>query len=123
MAKEVQKAVKGMAPQEAKAEAAEAVKVEKKKEKKSQKERPRSKKKHTIVQIWKLYDTKGGKLVRKRDPCPRCGPGTFVAAYKNRKYCGKCGWGLVAQAMPTQSAPAAAGGPKPEAVKAAAVKK
>lgn len=62
--------------------------VEKKKEKKSQKERPKSKKKHAKVQIWKLYDA--GK--RKNDNCPRCGPGTFIASYKNRKYCGKCGW-------------------------------
>ena len=68
---------------------------EKKKEKKSQKERPRSKKKHTKVQVWKLYDIKDGKATRKKEPCPRCGQGTFLAAYKNRKYCGKCGWAQV----------------------------
>ncbi|MBI2971647.1 MAG: 30S ribosomal protein S27ae [Candidatus Aenigmarchaeota archaeon] len=63
-----------------------------KKEKKSQKERPKSKKKHTKVQVWKLYDVKGGALTRKNQACPRCGPGTFLASYKNRKYCGKCGF-------------------------------
>lgn len=68
--------------------------VEKKKEKKSQKERPRSKKKHTKVQVWKLYD----KGKRKNEPCPRCGPGTFLAAYKNRKYCGKCGFAEIQKA-------------------------
>ncbi|MBI2075856.1 MAG: hypothetical protein HYT72_01240 [Candidatus Aenigmarchaeota archaeon] len=69
----------------------EEVKVEKKKEKISQKERPKSKKKHAKVQIWKLYQ--GGK--RKNENCPRCGPGTFLAAFKNRKYCGKCGFGVI----------------------------
>jgi small subunit ribosomal protein S27Ae len=103
MAKEVKKIVKGLEKQEAAPEAAEAVKVEKKKEKKSQKERPHSKKKHTAVQVWKLYSIKDGKLVRKRDPCPRCGPGTFIAVFKNRKYCGRCGWGLLAQPMQDKS--------------------
>lgn len=75
------------------AEAApEQPKEEKKKEKKSQKERPKSKKKHTMVQVWKLYEVKGNQLVRKNEQCPRCGAGTFLAAYKGRKYCGKCGW-------------------------------
>jgi len=94
MAKEVAKTAAALAPTEAKAEDKAAAKVEKKKEKKSQKERPRSKKKHTKVQVWKLYDTKGG-LKRKNENCPRCGPGTFLAQYKHRKYCGKCGWALV----------------------------
>jgi len=70
-------------------------KKEKKKEKPSQKERPRSKKKHTKVQIWKLYQIKDGKVVRKNETCPRCGPGTFLAKFRNRKYCGSCGWALI----------------------------
>lgn len=69
-----------------------------KKEKKSQKERPKSKKKHTKVQIWKLYEVKGNTLTRKNEPCPRCGSGTFLASYKNRKYCGKCGWSQISKA-------------------------
>lgn len=91
---------KGAAPAAAAAaEAAPAgdVKVEKKKEKKSQKERPRSKKKHTKVQVWKLYTVEGNVAKRKKEPCPRCGPGTFLAAFKNRKYCGKCHWSLIQQ--------------------------
>ena len=79
--------VKGAEPAEE-----EAPKEEKKKEKKSQKERPKSKKKHTKIQIWKLYEVKDGSLARKNEPCPRCGAGTFLATYKERKYCGKCGW-------------------------------
>jgi small subunit ribosomal protein S27Ae len=70
-------------------------KEKKKKEKKSQKERPKSVKKHTKVQIWKLYKVDGDKLIRKNENCPRCGAGTFLAIYKNRKYCGKCGWGQI----------------------------
>ena len=92
--KKVEEAPKPVAPKpEAPVETPkEEVKEEKKKEKKSQKERPKSKKKHTKVQIWKLYEVKDGKAVRKKEPCPRCGPGTFLASYKNRKYCGKCGF-------------------------------
>lgn len=71
--------------------------VEKKKEKKSQKERPHSKKKHTKVQIWKKYKMEGGKINRIGENCPRCGTGTFLAKYKNRKYCGRCGWAQISQ--------------------------
>lgn len=67
-------------------------KEEKKKEKKSQKERPKSKKKHKKVQVWKLYKVEGGKAVKKNEECPRCGAGTFLAKYKTRKYCGRCGY-------------------------------
>jgi len=84
-------AAKGPAKKGAPVEAApEEKKEEKKKEKKSQKERPKSKKKHTKVQVWKLYKIEGDKLKRKNEYCPRCGAGTFLASYKNRKYCGKC---------------------------------
>ena len=84
---------KGAAPVEAPVE---APKEEKKKEKKSQKERPKSKTKHKNVQIWKLYEVRGNELVRKGRFCPRCGSGTFLAEYKNRKYCGKCGFSEIA---------------------------
>ena len=93
MAKETQKTAAALAPAEAKVEEKAA---KPKKEKKSQKERPHSKKKHAKIQVWKLYDIKGG-LKRKNENCPRCGPGTFLANYKQRKYCGKCGWALVKQ--------------------------
>jgi small subunit ribosomal protein S27Ae len=85
------------APAEA-APAAAPEKEEKKKEKKSQKERPKSKKKHTKVQVWKLYKIEGGKVIRKNEKCPRCGAGTFLAQYKNRKYCGKCGYSQIQKA-------------------------
>jgi len=67
----------------------------KKKEKVSQKEKPKSKKKHAKVQVWKLYEVKDGKATRKNAACQRCGSGTFLATFKNRKYCGKCGWAQI----------------------------
>lgn len=72
-------------------------KMEKKKEKKSQKERPKSKKKHAKVNVWKLYKIEGGKAIRRNEVCPRCGAGTFLATYRNRSYCGKCGWSKITQ--------------------------
>ncbi|MBS3056442.1 MAG: 30S ribosomal protein S27ae [Candidatus Aenigmarchaeota archaeon] len=75
---------------EEKTEAAKPKKAEK--EKKSQKERKVSKKKHAKVKVWKFYDIGGEKIRRKNQSCPRCGAGTFMATYKERSYCGKCGY-------------------------------
>ena len=33
-----------------------------------------------------------GKLVRKSEFCPTCGPGVFLAVHANRKSCGRCGY-------------------------------
>jgi len=100
--KEEKKPVEAAKPEPA-AEAApkEGPKEEKKiekKEKKSQKERPKSKTKHKNIQAWKLYELKDNKLNRKNEPCPRCGAGTFLASYKGRKYCGRCGWSQLPKA-------------------------
>ncbi|WP_054840496.1 30S ribosomal protein S27ae [Thermococcus sp. JCM 11816] len=43
-------------------------------------------------QKWKLYEVKGGKVVRKNKFCPRCGPGVFMANHKDRWSCGRCGY-------------------------------
>ncbi len=61
-------------------------------DKKSQKERPKSKKKHTKVQVWTKYKVDGDKITRTNESCTRCGQGTFLAKYQDRTYCGKCGW-------------------------------
>ena len=37
------------------------------------------------------YSVEDGKLVRKGDFCPVCGPGVFLGVHKDRKVCGKCG--------------------------------
>jgi small subunit ribosomal protein S27Ae len=46
--------------------------------------------KHKPVQAWKYYSVEGGKLVRKRRQCPRCG--RFMAEHENRYSCGGCGY-------------------------------
>ncbi len=38
------------------------------------------------------YKTEGGKLVRTKPVCPKCGPGVFMATHKDRVSCGKCGY-------------------------------
>jgi len=42
--------------------------------------------------IYKYYEVKDGKIVRKRRFCPKCGPGVFLAEHKDRWTCGKCGY-------------------------------
>ena len=36
------------------------------------------------------YKIEGDRLVRDREHCPECGPGTFMAHHANRKSCGRC---------------------------------
>lgn len=38
------------------------------------------------------YDVSSGVLKRKTKFCPKCGPGVFMAAHKNRYSCGTCGY-------------------------------
>jgi len=46
--------------------------------------------KHKSVQVWKYYEIRDGKLVRKNKMCPRCG--SFMAEHRDRRTCGKCGY-------------------------------
>jgi small subunit ribosomal protein S27Ae len=39
-----------------------------------------------------LYEAKGDTLKRTRSPCPKCGPGVFLAQHKDRASCGSCGY-------------------------------
>jgi len=41
---------------------------------------------------WKYYEAKEEQVVRKKEFCPRCGPGTFLAEHHNRQSCGRCGY-------------------------------
>jgi len=59
---------------------------EKKKEGKKQRTKRSKSKKYSYYQI------EGGKLLRERKICPKCGPGVFLAQHKNRSSCGKCGY-------------------------------
>lgn len=49
-------------------------------------------KKKAEKKIHTCYEKKGDKLERKNQFCPKCGPGYFLAAHKNRKTCGKCNY-------------------------------
>ncbi len=54
--------------------------------------RQRTGRKHSKVDVYKIYEVKDNKIERKRKFCPRCGPGTFLSEHKGRLYCGKCGY-------------------------------
>ena len=45
------------------------------------------------------YEVKGNSLSRKNKFCPKCGPGIFLAAHKDRVQCGRCGY-MEKQAKP-----------------------
>ena len=38
------------------------------------------------------YSVEGGKATLARKYCPRCGPGVIMAEHKDRTACGKCGY-------------------------------
>lgn len=40
---------------------------------------------------YKKYTAQGDSVARKQS-CPKCGPGIFLAEHKNRSTCGKCGY-------------------------------
>lgn len=62
--------------------------ADKKKEKKGK--RVRTGRKHFNSNIYKFYKVEDGKAVTGKKPCPRCGPGTWLADHKGRLYCGRC---------------------------------
>lgn len=54
-------------------------------EPKPRKERDKSKR-------YELYKVEDGEVKRLKKPCPRCGPGIFMADHGKRLACGKCGY-------------------------------
>jgi len=40
---------------------------------------------------WSKYSIDDGKLTRKQEFCPKCGPGVFMGVHSDRKTCGRCG--------------------------------
>ena len=43
------------------------------------------------LRVLNLYKIEGnGTVVRNRKECPKCGAGYFMAAHKDRYYCGNC---------------------------------
>lgn len=51
--------------------------------------KPAEKKKRTLS-AHTYYEKKGEELTRTKKSCPKCGAGYFMAAHKDRSYCGKC---------------------------------
>jgi len=45
-----------------------------------------------MVEKREVFKVEGGKVVRTRKSCPKCGDGVFLAEHKNRVSCGKCGY-------------------------------
>jgi small subunit ribosomal protein S27Ae len=62
------------------------------KEPKRKGKKQRKGKKHMSLKPHEYYDVSGGDVKRNRNPCPRCGPGNWLANHKGRVYCGKCGY-------------------------------
>jgi small subunit ribosomal protein S27Ae len=62
-----------------------------KKEKSEKKgKRVRTGRKHEHVKSENIYKVEGSAAKPSKQPCPRCGPGTWLADHKGRKYCGRC---------------------------------
>ncbi|NJL44290.1 MAG: 30S ribosomal protein S27ae [Nitrosarchaeum sp.] len=52
----------------------------------------KGKPKKPAYKIATLYEVSGSAVKRKNKSCPKCGEGIFLAAHKNRKTCGRCGY-------------------------------
>jgi len=39
-----------------------------------------------------IFKQEGGKIIRQRRHCPKCGDGVFLAQHKDRYSCGNCGY-------------------------------
>ncbi len=66
--------------------------VAKEKKVHTKEKKKRTGRKHQSLHVWEYYEVKEGEVTRKRDNCPRCGPGSFLSQHKDRKYCGRCGY-------------------------------
>jgi ubiquitin-small subunit ribosomal protein S27Ae len=64
-----------------------------------------------------LYAVQGEELSRTHKPCPKCGPGVFLAEHADRRACGRCGY-TESKAAPAPKAKVAK--PAPESKTAAA---
>ena len=49
-------------------------------------------KKRAAVAKRTYYKVDGGKIVRHKQSCPKCGPGTFMGKHGDRLSCGRCGY-------------------------------
>jgi len=56
-----------------------------------QEDKPEERREKAGVKVYMYYSIEGGRLVRKRSFCPKCGVGFFMAEHKDRRVCGHCG--------------------------------
>ena len=56
------------------------------------KKKPKKKSEHKHTDLKNIYEIKENRAGRKRQTCPKCGDGVFLAEHKNRSHCGKCGY-------------------------------
>ena len=63
-----------------------------KKKKRGERKGKKKRKKTARKQKHTYYEIKGGTVERKKQPCPKCGPGVFMAEHKGRLVCGKCSY-------------------------------
>jgi small subunit ribosomal protein S27Ae len=62
----------------------------KKKKKDTKKGKKKHKKKKVKLAILKYYKVEDGKVIRLKQQCKVCPPGTFIAEHSDRLYCGRC---------------------------------
>ena len=62
----------------------------KKKKKDTKKTKKKHHKKKVPLQILKYYKVEGDNIVRLKQMCKVCPPGTFIADHADRLYCGRC---------------------------------
>ncbi|MCD6414026.1 MAG: 30S ribosomal protein S27ae [Candidatus Diapherotrites archaeon] len=55
----------------------------------------KQKKKTKRMKKSEYYELSDGKVNRKKIPCPKCGPGVFMAEHKDRYHCGRCGYTMM----------------------------
>ena len=51
------------------------------------------------------YTISGDTVERKKQYCPKCGPGVAMAEHKDRLHCGKCGYTNMKGAKPEEEKP------------------
>ena len=62
----------------------------KKKKKDTKKGKKKHQKKKVPLQALKYYKVEGDKIVRLKQMCKVCPPGTYIAEHEDRLYCGRC---------------------------------
>ena len=70
--------------------------------------------KHKTVKKSDAYKIEGGKAVKNKKFCPKCGPGIFMADHGTRVHCGRCGYTEFVTSAAEKSPKAKKQAPAPE---------